>query len=125
MSNTPLVAVVDDDEAVRDALLSLLQVEGLRAIGYPSAGTFLEDLATKNFSCLITDVRMPGMGGLDLQCCLMQIGSGLPIIFVTSAEDAATIAQARAAGAAGFFMKPLATAEFLKCLKHVLGLGEC
>jgi FixJ family two-component response regulator len=125
VSNTPLIAVVDDDEAVRDALLSLLQVEGLRASGYAGAGAFLEDLPTKDFSCLITDVRMPGMGGLDLQCCLMAMGSSLPIIFVTSAEDAATLAQAEAAGAAGFFTKPLASAEFLKCLKGVLGLGEC
>ena len=124
MSNTPLIAVVDDDEAVRDALLSLLQVEGLRALGYPSAEAFLIDFATRNFSCLVTDVRMPGMGGLDLQCCLIRMGSGIPVIFATSAEDDATLAQARAAGAAGFFNKPLATAEFLQCLRRVLGLEE-
>jgi FixJ family two-component response regulator len=121
--NTPLIAVVDDDEAVRDALLSLLQVEGLRALGYPSAGAFLVDFAARNFGCLITDVRMPGMGGLDLQCCLIMMGSSIPVIFVTSAEDEATLAQATAAGAAGFFYKPLATAEFLHCLRGVLG-GE-
>ena len=113
MSNTPLIAVVDDDEAVRDALLGLLQVEGLRALGYPSAGGFLIDFATRTFNCLITDVRMPGMGGLELQCCLIAMGSSIPVIFVTSAEDDATLAQATAAGAAGFFNKPLATAEFL------------
>ena len=121
MSDTPLIAVVDDDEAVRDALLSLLQVEGLGARGYPSAGAFLIDFATIEFSCLITDVRMPGMGGLELQCCLTTMGSSIPIIFVTSAEDSATLAQAKAAGAAGFFNKPLAIVEFLQCLRDVLG----
>ena len=121
MSNTPLIAVVDDDEAVRDALLGLLQVEGLRALGYPSAGGFLIDFATRTFNCLITDVRMPGMGGLELQCCLIAMGSIIPVIFVTSAEDDATQAQAMAAGAAGFFNKPLATGEFLQCLSAVLG----
>lgn len=123
MSDTPIIAVVDDDEAVRDALLSLLQVEGLRALGYPSARGFLVDFASKKFSCLITDVRMPGMGGLDLQCCLVAMGSRIPVIFVTSAEDEATLAQATAAGAAGFFNKPLATGEFLHCLRAVLGRG--
>ena len=121
MSNTPLIAVVDDDEAVRDALLGLLQVEGLRALGYPSPGGFLIDFATRTFNCLITDVRMPGMGGLELQCCLIAMGSSIPVIFVTSAEDEATLAQATAAGAAGFFNKPLATGEFLQCLRAVLG----
>ena len=121
MSNTPLIAVVDDDEAVRDALLGLLQVEGLRALGYPSAGGFLIDFATRTFNCLITDVRMPGMGGLELQYCLIAMGSSIPVIFVTSAEDDATLAQATAAGAAGFFNKPLATGEFLRCLRAVLG----
>jgi FixJ family two-component response regulator len=112
---------VDDDEAVRDALLGLLQVEGLRALGYSSADGFLIDFATSNFNCLITDVRMPGMGGLELQCCLIAMRSSIPVIFVTSAEDEATLSQATAAGAAGFFNKPLATAEFLQCLRAVLG----
>lgn len=120
MSKTPLIAIVDDDEAVRDALLSLLQVEGLSALGYSSADAFLIDFATTTFDCLVTDVRMPGMGGLELQCCLLEMGSAIPVIFVTSAEDSVTFSQARAAGAVGFFTKPLATADFARCLRMVL-----
>jgi two-component system response regulator FixJ len=121
LSKTPLIAIVDDDEAVRDALLNLLQVEGLCAQGYASAGAFLIDFASATFDCLITDVRMPGMGGLELQCCLREMGSNIPVIFVTSAEDAGTIGRATAAGAVAYLTKPLATAELMRHVRAGLG----
>jgi FixJ family two-component response regulator len=112
---------VDDDEAVRDALLNLLQVEGLNARGYASADAFLVDLVSTRFDCLITDVRMPRMGGLALQNCLREMGSRMPVIFVTSAEDEVTQMQAMEAGATAYFTKPLANSALLRQLFAALG----
>lgn len=120
LPRTCLIAVVDDDEAMRDALLNLLQVEGLYAEGYASAGAFLGDFPSRAFSCLVTDVQMPGISGLELQGCLRMMGSDIPVIFVTSAEDAATMAQASAGGASAYLTKPLATAEFVCQLRAAL-----
>ncbi|WP_268869711.1 response regulator transcription factor [Sphingomonas sp. PR090111-T3T-6A] len=117
---------MDDNEAMRDALLNLLQVEGLSAEGYASAGAFLNDFSSRAFACLVTDVQMPGISGLELQCCLRTMGSDIPVIFVTSAEDAATMVQARAEGAAAYLTKPLATTEFVRALRVALGVpGRC
>nr|WP_279588283.1 response regulator [Sphingomonas oligoaromativorans] len=121
MPKTSLIAVVDDNEAMRDALLNLLQVEGLYAEGYAGAGAFLGDFPSRAFACLVTDVQMPGISGLELQCRLRAMGSDIPVIFVTSAGDAATMAQARAEGASAYLTKPLATAEFVRQIRAALG----
>lgn len=119
MSNPPLIAIVDDDEAVREALSDLLEVEGLATRTFPSASVFLADLAA-DFDCLITDVRMPGMDGIELQHRLRAAGLELPVIFITSSANAATQARARRDGAAAWFTKPVADEALLAALRAVL-----
>lgn len=120
MSKTPLIAVVDDDEAVRDALLNLLQVEGLAGHGYASAADFLVDFAIQGFDCLITDVRMEGMDGLELQRRVRLANPAMPVIFVTASADDATRIRAMHEGATAYFTKPLANAELMQQLFRAL-----
>lgn len=116
MSNPPLIAIVDDDQAMREALFDLLQVEGLTALAFGDAATFLTSAESTEFSCLVTDVKMPGIGGLELQRRLRARGSSIPVIFVTSAEDEATRMQAMADGATAYLTKPLANADLVRSL---------
>lgn len=120
MSKPSLIAIVDDDEAMRDALFDLLQVEGLSARTFGDAGSFLASVAIDAFDCVITDVRMPGIDGLELQRRLRALGLPIPVIFVTSAEDEASRAQAMADGATAYLPKPLASAELLHELSIAL-----
>lgn len=122
MSETPLVAIVDDDEAVRDALLNLLQVEGLGAMGYASAAAFLSDPVSRSFDCVITDVRMDGMDGLELQRRVRSIDPLMPVIFVTAAIDDTTRTRAMSEGATAYFTKPVANAELMRELFLALHL---
>ncbi len=119
MSNPPVIAIVDDDEAVREALSDLLQVEGLTARTFPSGMAFLADTAT-HFDCVVTDVRMPGMDGLELQRRLRALGSAVPVIFITSSANEAAKAQALRDGAAAWFTKPVADEALLSMLQTVL-----
>jgi len=116
LSNPPLIAIVDDDQAMREALLDLLQVEGLTAHAFGDAAAFLTFAESTEFGCVVTDVKMPGIGGIELQRRLRARGSSIPVIFVTSAEDEATRMQAMADGATAYLTKPLANAELVRSL---------
>ena len=116
-----MIAIVDDDEAMREALFDLLHVEGFRAVTFADAEAFLEQFENRETACLITDIRMPGLDGVDLQRQLRARGSALPVIFVTSDEDEGTRALAMASGATAYFTKPLADAELIKVLTRILG----
>jgi FixJ family two-component response regulator len=120
LSKSSLIAIVDDDQAMREALFDLLQVEGMTARAFDNAETFLASAETAEFGCVITDVKMPGIGGLELQRRLRARGSSVPVIFVTSAEDQATRIQAMADGATAYFTKPLANAELVRSLALAL-----
>lgn len=120
MSKPSLIAIVDDDEAMRDALFDLLQVEGLSARTFGDAESFLACVVIDAFDCVITDVRMPGIDGLELQRRLRALGLSTPVIFVTSAEDKASRAQAMADGATAYLPKPLASTELLHELSIAL-----
>lgn len=120
MSRTPVSAIVDDDEAVREALCDLLQVEGLRARTFASAAAFLADDMAGDFDCLITDVRMPEIDGLELQERLRATGSSMPVIFVTSSTDEAMRARALLGGAAAWLTKPVADEALLRELRRAL-----
>jgi two-component system response regulator FixJ len=122
LSKPPLIAIVDDDEAMREALFDLLQVEGFSAQTFGGAAEFLAFFAAQAFDCVVTDVRMPGIDGLTLQRRLRALGSSIPVIFVTSADDEATRATAMADGAIAYFTKPLANAELVRSLFHALRL---
>ena len=106
MSSVPLMAIVDDDDALRTSLDDLLQSVGLRVQGFASAEAFMQAPHAPEAACLLLDVRLPGMNGLELQRQMMAANWQIPIIFITSHVDDEARAQALAAGAVAFLYKP-------------------
>lgn len=107
MGSEGLVHVIDDDDAARDALLFLLETEGVVAVGHPSADSFLRDPeAGLTCGCIVTDVRMPGTTGIELLQQLRQRGSAVPVIVITGHGDIALAVEAMKAGARDFLEKP-------------------
>jgi FixJ family two-component response regulator len=101
-----LVAIVDDDELMRTALQGLLKSAGMPAQVFSSAEEFLKSGAQRETACLIADIRMPGMSGLELQAQLNAERCRIPIIFITAHGDARMRMQALRAGASEFLSKP-------------------
>jgi len=116
----PVVAVVDDDESVRVALQGALRSIGLHARSFASAEAFLESGIASTIGCLITDLQMPGMNGLELQLHLARSGRGIPIIFITAFGESRLRAQAMKAGAVAFFDKPFDDDALLQTVRTVL-----
>ena len=102
----PVVHVVDDDDAVRRSLVSLLEEVGIPVATFPSAEAFLQALRDDSRGCILLDVRMPGMSGLQLQLLLRERGVSLPTIILTGHADVPMAVSAMSAGAAGFVEKP-------------------
>ncbi len=105
-NNTRLVAIVDDDDSIRSAVQDLLEAVGLPARGFASAEEFLKSGKQQETACLITDIRMPGMSGLELQAQLNAERCRIPIIFITAHGDEKMRMQARREGAVEFLAKP-------------------
>jgi FixJ family two-component response regulator len=103
---TPLVAIVDDDDLMRSALEGLLKAVGLPARAFASAEEFLKSGQQHQTACLIADIRMPGMSGLELQATLNAEHCRIPTIFITAHGDARMRMQALRAGAVEFLAKP-------------------
>src|SRR6201981_133650 len=101
-----LVAIVDDDDSMRSALQGLMKVQGFPARAYASAEEFLKSGQQYQTACLIADIRMPGMSGLELQAQLNAERCKIPIIFITEHGDAKMRGQALRAGAVEFLLKP-------------------
>lgn len=116
------VAVVDDDEAVRDALSNLLASLDLGVAAFASAEEFLASSACRAAVCLITDVQMPGMSGLDLQRHLIGNGNRIPVIMITAFPRDHVRQQAEADGAFGFFAKPFDGGLMIDCIERALAL---
>ena len=116
------VFVIDDDDAVRDALELLIQSVGLDVASFPSAVTFLERHNPERRGCLLVDIRMPGMSGLDLQEQLLRMGSTLPLIFITGHGDVQMAVRAMRRGAFDFLLKPFHDQELLDRIHHALKL---
>ena len=114
------VRVVDDDRAVRDSLKLLLHSVGLNAETYASAAEFLENDDPAIPGCVVLDVRMPGMSGLELQEFLVSRGSRLPIVFVTAHGDIPMAVQAVKAGAIDFIQKPFRDQELLDKIQQAI-----
>jgi FixJ family two-component response regulator len=102
----PLISIVDDDWSLVEAVVSLLQSVGYLAEGYCSAEDFLQSPQLLNTDCLILDIRMPSIGGLELQRTLAARNYRIPIIFITSYDSDDARNQAFQAGAVGFLSKP-------------------
>jgi FixJ family two-component response regulator len=113
MIDEPTVFVVDDDDAVRDSVMLLLKSVGLATEGYADGQAFLDAVDAKRAGCIILDVRMPGMSGMDLQKKLNESGSTLPIIFITGHGDVPMAVEAMRAGAEEFLQKPFRDQDLL------------
>ncbi len=111
-----LVAVVDDDESVRESLPDLLREFGLAAQAFSSAEEFLASDGVGETRCLILDIAMPGMTGLDLQRELKVRGQKIPIIFITAQKDEPVRARAFEEGAVEFLLKPFSDTALLAAL---------
>jgi FixJ family two-component response regulator len=98
--------VIDDDVSCREAIAGFVDALGYQTVTFASATMFLAANPPRDLLCLILDVQMPGMTGLELQARLAAAGDGVPIIFVTSLPDACVRARALAAGAVGLLSKP-------------------
>jgi FixJ family two-component response regulator len=117
---SPLVVVVDDDESLRNALQDLVEADGQSSLGFASAEDFLDSPSGRNAACLIVDVRMPGMSGLELQARLRAEGSRMPIIFITAHGDAEMRALAVRDGAVAFLPKPFDDSALLEIVHAAL-----
>ena len=116
----PVVYVVDDNESARQSLTWLIESVGLKVRAFPSAQQFLDACDTSLVGCLVLDVRMPGMGGLELQERLGELGYTLPIIFITAFGELQTAVQAMKSGAIDFIEKPYDSEQLLVHIQKAL-----
>jgi FixJ family two-component response regulator len=102
----PTIIIIDDDDGVRVATENLVRSYGLEVQGYSSAEAFLDSAAIESAACLVSDVQMPGMTGIELQVVLNQRGCSIPTIFITAYPEERLRRQAEAGGALCFLSKP-------------------
>ncbi|MGP9810232.1 response regulator transcription factor [Rhodopseudomonas sp. NSM] len=115
-----IISVIDDDENVRIAIEGLIQSLGLQARGFASAQQFLDSNVSSSTACLITDVQMAGLNGLDLHSLLISEGRAPPVIFITAFPDERIEARARALNAIGFLSKPFDAQTLVQCIHDAL-----
>lgn len=118
-----LIAIIDDDAAARDAVTSLVSAMGYRTFACDSAATFLSSELRPMTRCVITDVRMPGMGGLNLYHLLVRSTQPVPMILMTAYPDETTRASALSAGLLGYLVKPCDPDALLVCLREAVRTG--
>lgn len=121
MRSGSLISIVDDDETMREATKGLLRSLGYRAATFASAEEFMRSDSLDDTSCLIADVKMPGLSGVELQHWLINRGSRMPTIFVTAFPEEKTRERAMTAGAVGYLSKPFSEESLLKCLDSAFG----
>jgi FixJ family two-component response regulator len=120
MPRVPLIAIVDDDDSLRNSLDNLIRSVGFRAQGFSSAEAFLRSNQARATACLMLDVRMPGMNGLELQRQMVAANWQIPIIFITSHVDDDARARALEAGAVAFLYKPCREDDLLHAIDAAL-----
>jgi FixJ family two-component response regulator len=120
----PVVFVVDDDDAVRASVLNLLAAEGYDARGFAAASAFFGEARPDAGACLICDIKMPELGGLEVQAELARLGTDIPIIFMTGFGSIPMTVQAIKAGAVEFLTKPVAPEELLRVVRAALDADE-
>jgi two-component system response regulator FixJ len=120
MTQVPLVYLVDDDPAIRDSLGLLLRSVGLKSEVYPSALAFLEAYDPDRHACLVADIRMPGLSGLELQQRLNERQAEIPIIFITGHGDVPMAVNAMKSGAMDFIQKPFRDQDLLDRINKAL-----
>jgi FixJ family two-component response regulator len=116
------IAVIDDDDSFRVALVESLSSLGYGSSGYASAEEYLGGVADGSFDCVVTDIHMPGMSGLDLMKCLADQGSTTPILLIAARSDSNLEAKAAAAGAVCLLRKPFEMSDLIKCIDGAVGV---
>jgi FixJ family two-component response regulator len=116
-----LISIVDDDESIRESTKGFVRSLGYQAAAFASAEEFLQSDSVDRTSCLITDVQMPGLSGVDLQRGLIAQGIQMPTIFITAFPEEEARARAMKAGALGYLSKPFSEESLLECLSMALG----
>lgn len=120
MANVPAISIVDDDASVRAATARLLRSMGFSAHAFASAKEFLSSAQLRETACLIADVEMPGMSGVELQDHLIATGHTIPTIFITAFPDERVRDRAMNAGAIDFLSKPFDESRLLECVEQAL-----
>jgi FixJ family two-component response regulator len=120
LAKARLISVVDDDLSVREATAGLLEAHGYVTAAFASAEEFLGSALIDETACLLTDLRMPGLGGLDLQRRLVDAGRRIPTIFMTAYPEAHMREAAMQGGALCFLMKPVNEERLISCLRAAL-----
>jgi FixJ family two-component response regulator len=115
-----VISIVDDDPSIRDGIVDLLRVLGFDAEAFERAEHFLQSSRVDRTSCLITDLRMPGMTGLELHDHLVASGKPIPTILITSYPNDAARARVLRAGVVGCLPKPFVESELVACIKAAL-----
>jgi FixJ family two-component response regulator len=121
---TPIVFVLDDDDAVRASVLNLLAAEGYDARGFAAGAAFFGEDRPDTASCLVCDMKMPGLGGLEVAAELARQGTDIPIIFMTGFGSIPMSVQAMKAGAMEFLTKPVVPEELLRAVRDALAADE-
>src|SRR5947209_8675687 len=111
------IAVIDDDDSFRVALVESLSSLEYKSSGYVSAEDFVEAIAGRSFDCIVTDIHMPGMSGLDLMKRLAAGGSTTPVVLITGRSDTNLEAKAAAAGAVCLLRKPFEINDLIECIE--------
>jgi len=116
----PLVAIVDDDKSIRDTTKDLLESAGFAAVAFASGSLLLKSRRMKSISCLVTDMRMPEMTGLELQQRLVGSNHAIPTILMTAYPDERVRAQAIKSNVVCYLAKPFAANELLACIRRAI-----
>ena len=112
----PVIAIVDDDSGTLDAIGLLLDAHGFEVRPFDSAEAFLERDAVEQVDCLLLDIHLGGLSGIDLQRRLVASGSTLPVIFMTGLDDAGTRGQALSAGCVAYLQKPVIARQLMEAI---------
>jgi FixJ family two-component response regulator len=121
LSTSPHISVVDDDISVRESLAGLFKAMGFAVEMFASAEEFLSSKANLASDCLILDIGMPGMSGLDLYLFLTKTNVKIPVVFITASDDSQVRAKALEAGAVAFLIKPFNEHALLNAVQTALG----
>src|SRR5262245_2955780 len=124
LQDAPIISIIDDDESMRCAVKSLVTSLGLDAYTFASAEAFLQSPHLDDTSCVITDLQMPGLNGVELQKSLLAQGRRIPIIFVTAFPEERLRARAMEAGALGFLSKPFESETLITLIDQAIEAGR-
>lgn len=124
MAERPLVAIVDDDKSIRNATSDLLKAAGFTTAAFEDAESFLGWASRASTACLVADMRMPGMSGLELYEALVASGHAIPTVIITAHPEELTQSRARAAGISCYLSKPFAPDDLLECVGEALARSQ-